>query len=281
MPDPAAIYQYRTDNTVGNATITIDGTEPDDLTNYGVGSLYDERPGRVAKIESTTGGWLLDYGVAGQILRLLGAIHHTFDEAITCRIRAGTTTSVLDFTGDLVVPPWLGTGVGRWPDNFWGDLTEMAGWSATAWRYWHFGVVGNSQNLQLGQLWLSETIRRLSPDVQWGYSNVIDKPIIEKKTAWKNSTIYNRNTSIWSMDGELLMNQALHDALEQQSYNVGGRAFPWLFIPDGLINRCYFVRWTEMMWRKEHLMDSRVGSDDVWRMRFAVEEVARGLRPGV
>jgi hypothetical protein len=276
------IYQRWSDNVARAATITIDtGADPLD-SHYGPAVLVDDNPAKVAKIDSTTGAWLFDFGAAKRV-DLVGLIHHSFDAGADVTLQA--TNDVADFatsppsppfSASIVVPTWLGSGSGRWPVNPWLDLTAQAGYLASGWRYWRLLVVGNSQNLQLGQIWMSPTIRRFDPDVQWGVQRGQQRSLVQSRTAFGVDTIYARGTLRWSQSGQLRMTTDVYAAdLETQWQDVEGRAKPWLLVPDGEVNVCYFVRWAgldlQTQWAAPAIRDRQI----------QVEEVARGLRPGV
>lgn len=270
-----SIYQRYSDQVAKLATITIEtGTPPVDLTNYGPQVLVDDNPARVAKIDSTTGAWLFTF-LAAQRVDLIGLIHHDFDAGGNVRIQGNAinTWGAPSLNALITIPPWLGVG-SRWPLNPWLDLTGVAGYTTTGYQFWRLIITSNSQNLQLGQVWLSPTIRLLDDDLQWEYVQTPSKRVIENRTAFGVSTIYSRGTTEWKLQGGHLMSDALQALLEEQWYDVDGRSNPWLLVPNGDVNRCYFVRYADTMRGVTHIVD------DVHSHQFNVEEVSRGLRPG-
>lgn len=276
MAEKTSIYQRYSDEVARLSIITIQtGTPPDDLTNYGPEVLVDDNPARLAKIESETGAWQFEFP-AKQIIEVVGLIHHDFDEGADVKIQGNATAAwgAPAFSASIIVPAWLGVGSRRWPINPWLDLTEQAGYDATGFKFWRLVITGNSQDLQLGQVWFGLLKRRLDDDIQWDYIKTSNKRIIENKTAFGVSTIYARGTTEWKLEGGHLMSDVLQASLEEQWYDVDGRSHPWLLVPDGLTNRCYFVRYADTMRAVTHQVD------DVHSHQFRVEEVARGLRPG-
>jgi len=279
MSEASAIYQRYSDEVGRLATITIEtGVDPGD-PNYGPATLVDDNPAKVAKIDSTTGAWLFSYA-AKQPVAIVALIHHAFDAGADVKIQGNATDDWLGspgpaFEASLTIPAWLGTGAGRWPVNPWLDLTAQPGYDATGFQYWRLVITGNSQNLQLGQVWFGSAIRRLDPDLRWDFVRTRDKPIIENKTAFGVSTIYARGTTRWQLQGDHRVTDALEADLDTQWFEADGRAYPWLLVPDGLENRCALVRWAETNRAvTKHFLD-------VHDHRFVAEEVARGLRPGV
>jgi hypothetical protein len=266
----------RSDNVALNATPSISaGTDPLD-SNYAATSLIDENPAKVAKILSTTGAWLLDFGSA-QRVDLVALIHHNFDAGANVVIQANSSDSwgAPAFSCAITIPAWLGTGTGRWPVNPFKELVTATGYSSTGWRYWRILVTGNSQNLQLGQVILCSTIRTLDPNFDRGFSEIRKKPLIENKTSFLVSTIYILHTIIWLMTFFWnIAEDAIRNEIQAHWEDAGGRAYPWLFIPNGLENKCFYVRYTTT---EEQMQRNYT---NISKFTCSVEEAARGLRPG-
>jgi hypothetical protein len=272
------IWQKYSDNVAKDATITISlGTPPTDLTNYGPEILVDDNPAKFAKIESTTGAWLFAYP-AKQIIQVASLIHHDFDAGADVVLQGNATDSwgAPTFEAAFTIPAWLGgTGPRSWPVNPWLDLTTMPGYDPTGFKYWRLLITANSQNIQMGQIWLGNPLRRLDPALGWDFQKVNAKRYIENSTAYGVITMYSRGTNQWAVDIPHRMNNALEAEMIEQWFDADGRAYPWLFVPDASVNAAYFVRWSTAV--KNHRFLDRGVIDN----RFAVEEVARGLRPGV
>lgn len=287
IPAFNTIYQHYADE-VGRLAATVEietgsAVSPAD-DDYGPDSLIDDNPAKVAKIEDTTGAWLFTYD-APQRIDLAALIHHTFDAteggspSASVRLEGNTSNSWTSpaFSAEFVIPPWFGTGTRAWPVNPWLDLTSVSGYSQSGFQYWRLIAENQSQNLQLGMVWFGSQIRRFDPDLRWGVRHSDDKPQIENRTSFGISTIYSRGTTIHGIEAEMLPDDTMADALEQHWYDVEGRARPWLLIPSGPISddRAYLVRYSstdrQIQWN----------FDDYHEMRFTVQEVGRGLRPGV
>lgn len=289
LPQFNTIYQHYADNVAKDAaSITIEtgsAVSPAD-DDYGPESLIDDNPAQVAKIDDTTGAWLFAYDDP-QRIDLAALIHHTCDEteaspsspAPSVRIEGNDTDdwSAPSFSAAFTIPAWFAVGTRKWPVNPWLDLTQQSGYSETGFLYWRLVIENNSQNIQLGQVWFSPTIRRFDPDLRWSPRVSADKPQIENRTSFEVSTIYARGTTIFREEADLLADDTMAEALEQHWYDVEGRARPWLLIPSGPIanDRAYLVRYAttdrQMAWNFEHAHE----------MRLAFQEVGRGLRPGV
>lgn len=272
----AAIYTHPSDNVAPNATLTIQtGVDPAD-TNYDPAVLVDLNPARVAKILSTTAAWLIDFGAA-QRIDLAAFIHSTIEAPGTLHFQGNAADSWGAPSFNALVPQqaWLGTGTSRWPRNQWLDLTQEAGYSTTGYRYWRILVTGNSQNVWMGQVVLSPTIRLMDPDLRWDYVRAPRKRSIVNETAYGSKTVYSRHTTQFILEGDQRMDETLFDDQEIHFYDSEGLALPWLLIPDGDEPDVYFVRWREDVYATTHHFI------DVRDRKFTVEELSRGLRPGV
>lgn len=274
-----AIYQRSSDNVAPNATITVQSGTPD--TAYPPANLVDLNPAKPAKIDDTAGAWLFDFGAA-QRIDLVALIHHDFageGEVVTnnVKIQANTSDSWGSpaFEAVFSIPAWQGTGSRLWPINPWLNLTTESGYSTTGWRYWRLVIADNSQNLELGEIWMSQTIRQLDPDIRWGATRTTRKLDVEHRTAYGvTAGIVGRGTTIWQQDGEILLTDDLREDLIAQWYDVDGRVLPWLLIPDGDVNAAYLVRWATSEQQIARLYN------DAHNMQVSVVEVGRGLRPG-
>lgn len=269
-------YQRRSDNIAGAATITIQtGVAPPDA-DYEPAALIDNNPAKVAKIDSTTGAWLFDFGSARRI-DLVALIHHNFDAGADVKIQGNATDSwgAPTFSAAITIPAWLGTGTTRWPVNPWLYLVTKTGYSAAGFRYWRLVVTGNSQNLQLGEIVLSSAVRELNPNTRWGFKETTIRRIIEAQTAYGVSTIYSRGNRQWKLDADHPMSPTLHAEIQAHWEDADGRSYPWLLVPDILVNVCYLVRWAETTKETQYFDNNALMEN-----KFVIIEVSRGLRPG-
>lgn len=284
LPQFNTMYNGLSDEVARLATsITIEtgGVSPED-ENYGPDNLVDENPAKVAKIEATTGAWLFAYNEK-QRIDIAALFHHNFaasseSPAPSVRLEGNDTNSwaTPSFSAEFTIPDWFASGTRRWPVNPYLILTDLSGYDPAGFLYWRLVVEGNSENLQLGQVWFGSTIRTFDPDLRWGPMPLVTKPQIENSTSFLVDTIYPRGTTRWSMEADLRASDDLSAALEAHWYDVDGRAHPWPLFLAGPIasDRAYLVRYAtterQMQWNFENQQD----------MRLAFREVGRGLRPG-
>lgn len=271
-----AIYTKFSDNIAKDATIIIQtGTDPGD-PNYDPTSLVDDNPAKVAKIDSTTGAWEFNFGSA-QRIDLVALIHHTFMAGCDVKIQGSATANWASptFSAAITIPAWVGSGESLWPVNPWLDLTEQSGYSSTGFQYWRLVITGNDQNIQLGEIIMSASIRQMNPDRQWEYVTNVLRRKIDNRTEFGVSTIYSRFSPQVRIEGTIRADDAFTVTLDDHWDDVDGGGFVWLYIPDGDVNKCYLGRHAEPSKSVTHVIF------DIHDRKFAFEEAARGLRPGV
>jgi hypothetical protein len=261
------------------------GTDPGD-DNYGPAQIVSDDPAKVGKIDSTTGAWVLDFGVA-QRVDLAALIHHDFDAGADVVLQANTSNSWGSpaFEVALTIPSWFGTGTRAWPVNPWLDLTTatptVGSYSPTGWRYWRLSITSNSQNLQLGALKLYSQFYVFESDMLEGWSRAQRKPAIVNTTAFNIKTKYTRGTTIYASNGSLLTRSSQVADLEDQFFDTDGEMLPFVMVPNALRNRCYFVEKSDGSFTETVQFYDQANDDELIALPFAVEEVGRGLRPGV
>jgi hypothetical protein len=87
------------------------------------------------------------------------------------------------------------------------------------------------------------------------------------------------------LQGDQRMTEALYQSQKAHWFDADGVAMPWILVPsqpeeDGSPawqehGECYFVRWVEDTFASTHVYFN------VRDRKFTVEELSRGLRPGV
>ena len=278
MPSQA-IYTHPVDELAGLSTVTVQtGTAP---TGYGPTLLIDHNPAKVAKISAVTGAWQGQWG-SNQAPKICSIIHHDFDAGANVRIQFDSTPTwgAPAFDQAITIPAWKGTGTRRWPTTPWVDLTLNANWNITGWLYWRLVVTSNSQNLELGQIYLSSSLRRVGTPltkeggIAFGYTETPRRPVVENVTSCDVQTIYTKGTRIFSFAGALRTIDSVMPGFKEQWEDAGGMAEPFLFIPDGDVNEAYYVRWAGD--NKPFTRNFSDQNDLPWDLR----EVGRGLRPG-
>lgn len=294
MTTPAfnTIYTHYTDEVARLATITIEAdTTPSRAGGaaYAPASLVDDNPAKVAKIneDSTgapavglvSGAWIFAYA-AKQPIRLAALIHTTAaSDSGSVRLQGNNTADFTSpaFSATFVIPPWLGTSSGRWPQNPYMRVDLEEDYDAAGFFFWRLAFENQPENIQVGEVRFHAHYYQFDPDLRWGLRVRADKPQIENRTAFGVSTLYARGTTIWEHEADIMLTDTMRAALEAHWYNVEGRTRPWVLVPSGPVraDRCYLVRYA--------MTDERVQWDipELTRQSLQFQEVGRGLRPGV
>lgn len=273
MADRSAIYSRYSDNILRGATASIASGTPTGDPRYDASALIDDNPAAVAKLNSTSGAWDFDCGSAkrGQLIAL---IHHDFQESATVTVTAGASQGASTLSATFTIPPWIATGRGRWPVNPWLDLTKAAGYSAGGFRWWRISVSGNDQNLQLGQVVIASTLRRLDPDLQWDFSTGRQRTSTVNQTYMGVKVKTPIGDNVWRRSGQHVATPAVAADMDALFVDACGQSLPWLLVPDGTVNEAYYVTFAGDY--REYKTPEH--QNPVWQ--FDVEEVNRGLRPG-
>lgn len=282
MPANTILTSYQ--DEVGRlATVTIDiGTDPGD-DNYGPAVLVNDIPAQMAKINSTSGAWRLAYG-APQPVTFAALLHSNLDAGldVVLQASAGGSPWTTDFEAPFVIPTWYAAGTTRkWPIQPWIDLTTQSGYNPSGYANYRLYVRGtNSENLQVGGLKLYSDHLRLTYDFREGLARTTRKPTITHRTAWQIATRYSRLTAIWSAEGNLLIPTSQLDELDAHFFENDGEAQPFVIVPNGLRNRCYFVTRSDGV-QRDVVRFYREDLDEEWcEYPLSVVEVGRGVRPG-
>lgn len=279
------------------ADVTIDiGTDPGD-DNYGPAILVNDNPAQVAKIDSTSGAWVLSSDTKMPV-RLAALLHHNLDAGLDVVLQGSNGGSPFgaQYEVAFTIPPHEATGTRKWPVQPFIDLQytspNLGDYDPLGFFDWRLYVRGtNSENLQVGGLKLYSQIQTLTYDFREGWNRTIRKPIIKHTTAFLVSTKYTRMTAQWACDGSLLVPTSQLEELDNQFFDVDGESLPFIVVPNGLKNRCYFVTRADGIQRESVRYyttsdeSSSSPDDDLpgteWvEYPLALTEVGRGLRPG-
>lgn len=278
MQPRAPIYHYYTDNLIPDSTLRIEtGTDTGD-SDYAASKLGDLDPAELAKINSSTAAWVANLG-SPQPLSDMQLVHHTVGEAVPVLFQAHDSDSWGSPLVSLPVtaPAWLGSGVGRWPQNLNLMIADILG-EVPVLQYVRLLVTGNDQFVWAGQWVVNKATRRMADGWSWqsNFKRTIRSRVIENETAYGVKTIMSRGTKEVSFEAVHRMRGDDQDDMTAHFYDTEGKVYPWSLLPYGSADpRNYFGRWSS---------DSRADEQFApggWEHKFVFEEAARGLRPGV
>jgi len=229
------IFQYPSDNVAGDyATIGVNtGTEDPD---YPAAYLADGRPGRPAKLTTTSGSWVFAFGAAQRIdLVALGAHNLT---AVTLEGNATNAWGAPSFSAALTIPAVTADGHSV---NAWRDLTTASGYSSGGFQYWRL-VVSGGVACAVGELWLGSTKRVAEQSYMWEYSIEEMHANIEHLTEFLIPNIY----SLGSRQRRMLVTFRVSDAnalvLKEWYRSLHGSGAVGIIIPRSTENDSWWVR---------------------------------------
>lgn len=263
------IYGRPTDNVTANATITASAAD----AAYPATNIKDLDPAKPSKMTTTTGNWVFDFGSA-QRVDIIALIHHNLTAGLSVRIQGNATNVWTSPTLDqaIAIPTYHEDG---FCVNPFLDLTGLAGYSVSGFRFWRLVVVGtNAANIAIGECVMLSLKRTLEINLSWGAEDTDAHPTIEHTTAYGVTRVYDLGVKLRALRGEipdttdvgLASLQALHRSAH-------GRAKPFLIVPDPVLNDAWMVRFdasTSTLLRTMKFVD-------VNRLAIGFDECGRGL----
>jgi hypothetical protein len=232
-------------------------------------TFYDKNPAKPFKMTGTTGNVVWDFGSAKQ-LDIVALIHTNLDAGLNVRIQGNATNVWAGPTLDQAI-----TIPARDGDNFpVNPFIDLTGIGSRSFQFWRFIVVGvNSVNPSIGEIWLGQNKRSLPHNYSWGFKRSAARPIIEHRTDYQVSMIYDLGTKVKRLTGEIQTNDAGLLAIQQWWDSCNGRALGTLIIPDPSVNEAWLARWASTERPETHEFKDNNTFPVAW------EEISRGLVP--
>ncbi len=239
---------------------------------YPAANLVDANPAKPAKLTTTSGAWVLDFGSAVTI-RAAALIYHQLDHGLDVTLEANASSSwgAPSFSASFTIP---GKPEDNWTISPWIEFD-----AAQTYRYWRL-VVGDGSPANLaavgvGRLMLLSHLRdawAAEPnDVRWGVEEDEDHGLIELPTELGVETIYALGGKRRRFSGELALGDTTAAEFIALVRSAGGRVEPWLLIPDEAVNDAWLVRFEESRWARTY----EIINHNIFP--FRVQELSRGL----
>jgi hypothetical protein len=261
------LYAHHLDNVAPLSTVTASAEDP----AYLAVNLIDRNPGKPAKLTTTSGYWLGDFGEGGaQVISAVALWKHNFDPGLEVLFQANDTDAWADPALSVAIPiPALPED--DYPFDPWVDLRDAVGFDPyLGYRYWRLVVTGtNSEPVAVGDLWLSSELRELRY-LQDPVDVEEEHPVIEHRTDFKVSLIYDRGVRLRALSAEGFCDASEEAALWSWYRACRGRARVGLLLPNDQVNDAWFMRFPEGSLMTHAQCDQRTFS-------FKALEVGKGL----
>jgi hypothetical protein len=272
----AVVYQYPTDNVVGNATTITTSGNPSD---YPPSFLWDAAPGSPAKL-SATSGWFLFQFPGAQVVQLASLIHSNLAAGLSnVNIQANSINNwaAPPFNQSFTIPTWRKNG---FPYNPWLDLRSLPGYNPAGYAWWRisFGTV-NAANISVGELWLGSTYRsfpygnRPGSDRGWKFNNSIDTTDAGFTLGYELAGPQRRNSFTVDYLSMSAPDKTIRDELHDWIEVCRGSLRPFLMVMDTTVNEAQLVKWSE---DEISYSTSSLGKHE---LSIDVLEVGRGVAP--
>lgn len=243
------------------------GTE--DAT-YPAANLIDGVVAKPAQLTGTSGAWTIAFGAATRVDAIVIPIHN-LDPALAVSFQGHTANSwgAPTLSQALTIPAKRED---DFPPSFFRDITATTGYTAAGLQYWRLNVSGvNSAAVKVGELLLCRQMVTFNPNVDWGVREPEQRPIIENRTDYGVSNIYDLGVTLRRFEGSMDTTDAGLAALRSLWRDARGRARSWVLQPDEDVPEAWLVRFaTDMIDPTRVMVDRNT-------IPFIVEEVSRGL----
>lgn len=268
---PQFIYSWATELR-NNLNPTVTGTTSNSA--FPAANLVNQNPGHPAKLAGTTGDFVLDFTTATRI-DIIGLIQHNLSTGLgNVRIQGNATNSwgAPTFSQLITIPAGNQDGHSI---NPWLDLTPLAGYSASGFRYWRlvFGTA-NSAPISIGELAMVGVKRQFSRGISWGSTRRRKHFGAFDYTDGGLKLGYGFGTRVRILSGQTEPTDTeVKDSLQEWFDSARGDQRPFLIVPNSDENDSWFAKFVEP--EIEHTRDA-------WNkntLSFEIEEVGRGVAP--
>jgi hypothetical protein len=255
------IYQNPTDNLVPSATITCATEDP----VYPVENLYDGVITTVFKSSALSAEIVFEFP-APVTLRFIALGPNNLDPTlpVTFAGNATNTWGAPSMSGALVIPDRWENGRGYCP---WADLTSFSGFGAHL--FYRLSLGTNSVFPELGELWLSESLRTFEQDWLMEHDEDESQNAVILETEYGQISAYDMyvrrrtwTTPYNASDAHLAELKSWHRAMK-------GSVVPSVMIPKSNLNDAAWVRHQPGFTR--HFSDGR------HNLTFVLREESHGL----
>jgi hypothetical protein len=265
------IYALPTDNlspvATGGGTAWVVNTGTEDAT-YPAVNLADLNPAKPARLTTTTGSFLRDFGLAKQVDWVFIPMHNLTAALADVKIQGNATDSwgAPSLDEMMVVPSYHEDG---FPVGFWLDLTGV---SPRSFRYWRFSIgTANGTAVAIGEIWLVQTKRSLTHNIHWGLDETDEHGAVEHRTPYGVVSLFDLATKVRMIDGVTQTSDAGVALLKTWHRSCGGRAEPTAIVLDPAINDALMVRWATSQLAFTKLFTNANA------VKLSFEEMSRGL----
>lgn len=235
------VYGHTTENYAATYAAAVKTGSAD--ANYPVANLADFNPVKPHKLSASgNGAWEWNLGSAKSV-GFFAIINHNLLAGQTITIKSHTAT-VADWftTGTTVatrtIPALYGDGHTQ---NVWLDTS-----AGTARQYWGMTIngSGDSSPISLGEVWLASTKRQFPININWGVQFTFQHDIIEHKTDYGVSLIYDYGATRRLMQASMETTDAGWTQYEAWWRDARGRATPVIVVPDPDLSDVWMARFT-------------------------------------
>ena len=264
-----AVLQRYTDNVARKATVSVvSGTV---AAGYQLNWLTDDDPARPCKFNETSVTLLFDW-TTPQRQDSVALIHANLAAGLSVSYQCNATNSwgAPTLSTAVVIPSYREN---KYPTNAYKDLTTVAGYSSSGFRYGRLVISGtNPVAIALGEFLVIAPKR----EVEWLDNKQKfndERKIVSHETDAGVQTIFDLGVHIRRFEGSLTNRGNQRQELDSHWADTCGRSYPFLFIPNSLSGEPWLVRW------QDPAKEDSFTSVGLSTLSCKLVEVGRGLYP--
>ncbi len=239
-------------------------------TDYPGAYLFDGNVARPAKLTTTTGNWVFDFGSA-QRIDLMAFGPHNLTAGLTNVLFEGNATNSWggpSLSATVTIPAYFEDGQSV---NPWLDLTQEPGYTTTGFRFWRLSVgTANAAAIAIGELALYSQMTTIH-NFRVGVDDVLRIPAVIHSTLYEVDTVYHLGVARRRLVGDVVIGASeLATLLSWYRGGAGPAQWHTIVLEDG-VNDARFVRFDG-----DALSFVRLGNS-VHRVGMSFTEASRGL----
>lgn len=258
------LYAHHLDNVAPLSTVTASAED----SAYLAENLIDRNPGKPAKLTTTTGGWVGAFA-APTVVQAVALWKHNLDPGLEVLFQMNDEDAWADPPLSVAIPiPAIPED--DYPFDPFVDLRDAEGYDEYGYLYYRLWVPSaNTAPVAVGDLWLASELRQLRY-LQDPVDVEEEHPVIEHRTDFKVSLIYDRGVRLRALSAEGFCDASEEAALWSWYRACRGRARVGLLIPNDQVNDAWFMRFPEGSLMTHAQCDQRT-------FGFKALEVGKGL----
>jgi hypothetical protein len=254
---------WPSENLAGNYSSLTATTEDAD---YPATYVHDLNPARPAKLTGSSGTFVWNFGATTRIDWVTFGPHNLAGGTATIQANGTDSWGSPSLSQSMTIPANFRDLQSRHP---WIDLTDKAGYTTNGYQYWRLSVATTGAPVAIGEVWLAGR-KRLISNVMAGVVNRRMRPLVEHRTDYGISTVYDLGVLQRMVEGVWFRPESEQSDLTDLWHDASGRAAMFPVVTDQSGTEALFVRF-------DPGLDFEQQEPGIASARLSLHEVGRGL----